>query len=121
MPYINLKPGQKVTVTINGYLDEVLLNAVKVSFGGGEQIEVFTETDDVAIAADETPRHWPPLPGDVWSMDPGDGPEMWAAFGQRDGRVAMGHMHVYELPWEEPDELLSRGEMRLVWRNGEVA
>jgi hypothetical protein len=54
MPYVNLEPGQKVTVTICGYLDEVLVNGVKVSYADGEQIEVFTETDDVTITVDDT-------------------------------------------------------------------
>lgn len=124
MPYINLKPGQKVTVTIHGYLDEVLHHGVKVSFGSGYQIELFTETDDVVIAVDDTPEHWPPLAGDVWRLteldqdDPGvTHASPWAAHHTLDG-VSMAAMLDQASSWCSPEELREHGRLELAYREG---
>lgn len=126
MPYIGLKPGQRVTVTIHGYLDEVLINGVKVSYAHNEQVELFTETDDVAIAVDETPEQWPPLAGDIWRLffDP-EGSEDWHAVICRDYTGDASATEVQMTPptqadadWRDPAELLAMGRLRLVWRNG---
>lgn len=68
MPYIGLTPGQKVTVTIHAHLDEVLHHGVKVSFGSGYQVEIFTETDDVSIE----PGEWSVLDEPAVAYDPED-------------------------------------------------
>lgn len=129
MPYINLKPGQKITVTIHGYLDEVLEAGVKVSFGSGYQVELFTETDDVAITVDETPEHWPPLAGDIWRLVLDEGHEDWHAVICRDytgdasaTEVQMTVPTEADTDWQDPAELLAvEGlALRLVWRDGKA-
>lgn len=63
MPYLNLKPGDKVVVTINDTVRDVDTHNIYLAI---QPHAVFTETDTVTIAVDPTPEHWPPQLGDIW-------------------------------------------------------